>query len=167
VRRKIQCHFATALGAFVSLAAGIEAQGTEPGEMGFAMVGNSFVAIHVQDDSTAADWYKSVFGLDEVNHLETEDGRYSIRLLSGPGLSVELTRISGAAASPEGPQLGLFKAGLFVDDIDGALAWLRSKGVETDRAVFTDQALKARSFVFRDAEGNRLQVFELCDDGCE
>lgn len=154
------------LGVCFSLTIGVEAQEPSTDEMGFNLVGSSFVAMHVEDDSAAAGWYESVFGLEEVSRLEAQDGRYSIRILTRPGLSVELTRISGSSPSPDGPQLGLFKAGVFVDDIERAFAWLRSKDVDTDRDIFTDPALQVRSFVFSDSEGNRLQVFEQCAGSC-
>ena len=72
---------------------------------------------------------------------------------------MELIRQRGTAVSSV-TRVGFFKAGFFVDDIEAAFAWLRGRGVDTDDAIFTDDALGARSFVFRDIYGNRLQVFE-------
>jgi catechol 2,3-dioxygenase-like lactoylglutathione lyase family enzyme len=132
------------LGVSVCLAAGIDAQEMPPGEMDFNVVGLSFIAIQVRDDSAAAEWYTAMLDLDEVNRLEAQDGRYSIRILTGGGLSVELTRVSGAAPVPAGPHLGLFKAGLFVDNIEAAFALLRSNEVDTDRAISTDRTSSRR-----------------------
>ena len=148
-------------------AVGAESQEPPVEQMGFNVVGLSFVAIQVRDEAAAADWYSAVLGLAEVNRREASDGRYSIRLLSAQGLSVELIRSSAVAVRPVGSPLGLFKAGFYVDDIEAALVWFRAQGVDTDQAIFTDEALRARSFVFRDLEGNRLQVFQGCGTACD
>jgi catechol 2,3-dioxygenase-like lactoylglutathione lyase family enzyme len=142
------------------------AQGPSTNEAGLKVVGRTFVAIQVRDEVAAADWYIGVFGLEEVNRLEAADGPYSIRILSGGGISVELIRNHATSARTTEPPLGLFKAGFYVDDIEATLAWLRSRGVDTDRTVFTDPALQARTFTFRDLEGNRWQAFEPCGADC-
>lgn len=118
--------------------------------------GDAFVAIRVADVAAAAAWYARVFDLREVNRLEGD--AYSIRILSGGGLSVELIQ-QPRVPRPEERHLGLFKAGLFVDDAEQYLQLMRSRGVDTDEATFVDEALLLRSFVMRDLEGNRLQVF--------
>ena len=151
------------LSLWLGLAFGQPVNAQEPG---FQVLGHSFIAIQVRDDSAAADWYRAAFRMQQVNHLRDEDGRYSIRILVARGLTVELVRLREARPAADGPQLGLFKAGFHVDDIDAAHAWLRTRGAEVDGRVFTDSALRVRSFVFRDPEGNRLQVFQACGDGC-
>lgn len=133
----------------------------------FSITGDTFLAIQVTDDSAAAAWYASRFGLEEVNRLTAGDGRYSIRLLTGRGLTVEVIRLPDVGPAEDGPRLGLFKAGFWVDEIDAAHDWLVERGVDADERIFVDEALGARSFVFRDLEGNRLQVFERCDSDCE
>jgi hypothetical protein len=62
--------------------------------------------------------------------------------------------------------IGIFKTGFFVTGLDALFERLKESGVKVDLAIFTDDALQIRSFVFRDPEGNRLQVFERCGDGC-
>lgn len=132
----------------------------------FEVVGPSFLAIQTADVETAADWYASVLGLSEVNRIDAEDGRFSIRILSNDGLSVELIQMRGSEA-PHDRHLGLFKAGFYVDDIDAAHAWLERREVDVDPRIFEDGALQARSFLFRDIDGNRLQVFERCREACD
>lgn len=134
---------------------------------GFSITGDTFLAIQVADDSAAAAWWADLFDLEEVNHLAADDGRYSIRLLAGAGLTVELIRLRGARPAGDGPVLGLFKTGFWVDDLDAAHGWLVGQGVDADEATFVDEALGARSFVFRDPGGNRLQVFQRCHSDCE
>jgi pimeloyl-ACP methyl ester carboxylesterase len=118
----------------------------------------AFAAIVVEDADAAAAWYGSVLGLTEVSRSEAEDGQYSIRLLAGGGMTLELIRLRDAE-TPTDRHLGLFKVGLYVDDIEAAHKQLIELGVDVDEAVFTDEALQTRSFVFRDPGGNRFQVF--------
>ena len=125
----------------------------------------SFVAIRVQDVDAASTWYRGVFQLAEVNRIDAEDGRYSIRLLSGGGLSVELIQERGVERPPA-PHLGHFKAGLYVSEIESFHRQLLERDVDVDADIFFDEVLNARSFVFRDNEGNRLQVFQRCGEGC-
>ncbi|MEM7417480.1 MAG: VOC family protein [Gemmatimonadota bacterium] len=121
------------------------------------------MAVRVADLDAALDWYSEVFALQEVNRLDR--GGLSIRILAGEALSVELIHQEGVRR-PEGRHLGLFKSGIFVRDIEGFLARMQAHGVDADDAVFVDHALQMRSFVMRDLEGNRLQLFERCAERC-
>ena len=141
-------------------------QQTGVGEPPFALVGETFFAVQVQDDAAAAAWYSRAFGLAEIQHIAAEDGRYSIRTLGRGGLTVELIRLESTVSGPD-PRFGLFKAGFYVDDIDVAYRWLESLGTEMDERVLVDTVLSARMFVLRDLEGNRLQLFARCVGNCE
>jgi len=142
------------------------AQGPASPDRGFAVVDQTFVALLVADAQAAAAWYRDVLALTEVNRIEAEDGRYAIRVLEGQGLTVELIRLEGVGPAPTDRTLGLFKAGFYVDDIDAAYAWLASRDADVDPGIFHDKALASRSFLFRDPWGNRLQLFQRCDDDC-
>lgn len=133
---------------------------------GFRPVGGSFFAVQVPDVERAAGWYGETLGLEVINEIDAEDGRYRIRVLARPGLSVELIQIRGATGAPSGSQHGLFKAGFHVDDLPAAYRWLSARQVDMDPSTFVDEALNARTFVFRDPFGNRLQVFQSCDPTC-
>ena len=130
-----------------------------------SLVGLSFVAVRVSDVDAAASWYERVFGVTEVNRITADDRRYFIRILSGRGLSVELIE-ERDVERPAERHLGLFKAGLYVADIDAFHRRLEELGVDRDATIFFDEALNARSFLFRDSEGNRLQAFQSCADNC-
>jgi len=130
------------------------------------LAGPSFIAVRVADVDAAAAWYREVLGVHEINRIDDVNGGYSIRILSGGGLSVELIEESGVEPPAE-PHLGLFKAGLYVLDLDALHAHLIERGVDADARSFTDEALRARSFLFRDLEGNRIQVFEPCNGACD
>ena len=129
------------------------------------IAGPVFVAVQVRDLALASGWYSSTFGLAQVNRIDTEDGRYSILILAGEGIEVELLQVRGATSGAN-PVLGLFKIGFYVDDIEAAHRWIQGRGGDTDERIFTDEALQARSFVFRDPEGNRLQAFQRCVGPC-
>lgn len=147
--------------------AGPAAAQSETGHVAQAEIrGSSFFAVKVSDADTAARWYAETLDLSEVNRIDDEGGRFAIRLLAGPGLAVEVIQQVGASAAGEGPTLGLFKVGFSVDDIEAFHALLRRRSVDVDERIFTDVALGARSFVFRDLEGNRIQVFEPCSEAC-
>lgn len=135
-----------------------EAESTGSGSA-FDVIGESFFAVRVDDARAATDWYRSRLGLTTANELDDPDGRFVIRILSRPGLIVELIEQSGTPAPPDRAPTGHFKAGFFVADVDAAFEALRSQGVDTDDGVSTDDALGVRMFVFRDLEGNRLQIF--------
>jgi len=132
---------------------------------GFEILGPNFVAIQTRDVDAASGWYQTIFGLAEVNRIEAEELRYTIVVLSGENLSVELIQHRGVEPPPV-RHLGLFKVGFYVGDIDAAHHWLRERGVDADANVFFDEALQAHSFVFRDLEGNRLQLFQRCSVPC-
>ncbi len=140
--RTAQRRAALAFAILFAFPASAVAQGPSTNEAGLKVVGRTFVAIQVRDEVAAADWYIGVFGLEEVNRLEAADGPYSIRILSGGGISVELIRNHATSARTTEPPLGLFKAGFYVDDIEATLAWLRSRGV--DKSVAGVRAVRGR-----------------------
>ena len=137
-----------------------DAQGTT--ELGH--VGPVFFALQVRDLDAMAAWYGEVFALQEVNRLRAEDGRYSIRILAGGGMSVELIHEPRAVGAPD-RRFGVFKVGLHLSDLSRLRTRLSAAGVEAD-APFVDRALGMRTFVFRDPEGNRIQAFQPCAGAC-
>jgi hypothetical protein len=54
-----------------------------------------------------------------------------------------------------------------VADIEAFRRRLDGLGVDQDAQIFVDEALHVRSFVFRDLEGNRVQVFQRCGEACQ
>lgn len=136
-------------------------RGTSPQRnSGFEILGHSFIAVQVRDVDEAARWYADVLGLRPLKRLDDDQGRFAIRLLARGGLVVELIDMPTTVEAPEPRVFGLFKAGFYVDDVDAAHARMVRHGVDADEQVFTDETLAARSFLLRDPEGNRLQVFQ-------
>lgn len=55
--------------------------------------------------------------------------------------------------------LGLFKSGVFVDDLDLAFRQLKSHNVTFAFEPFFDGSMQCRMFAIRDDNGNILQFF--------
>lgn len=127
--------------------------------------GPGFFALQVVDLGAVESWYRRVFDLEPLTVVDADDGRYAIRILGGGGFFVELIRERDVAPGTRRQQ-GLFKAGVFVEDIGGFREALLARGVDVDPQVFVDEALRMRSFVFRDPEGNRIQALEPCAGAC-
>jgi len=156
---------ASVLAALIGVAGPVPAS-AQTGDPGFTVVEGSAIAILVENATTMANWYGETFGLRAVKRLQADDGTYDVQILAGGGLVVELIQLAAAAPRPPERSLGLFKAGVFVHDLDAAYAWIAERASTVDAAPFTDEALQVRSFVFRDPEGNRLQLFERCAAAC-
>ena len=121
----------------------------------------TFFAVRVDDAEAASAWYREVLDLELVSRLEAEDGSYNIHILSGGELVVELIEQPGTEAVP-GRHLGHFKAGVYATDAGAVHQSLLARAVDADAEMFTDPQLGVSSFVFRDLEGNRIQVFQKC-----
>lgn len=160
------CVRALLLVGLALLPPGTRAAAQAPESPGFQVVAGTFVALQVSDVEAAADWYSETLGLREANRVDAQDGRYRIRVLTASALVVELIQLREAGPPSPAPRHGLFKAGFFVDDLTAAFRWLRSRGVDMDPSTFVDEALNARTFVFRDPFGNRLQIFQSCEEAC-
>lgn len=133
----------------------------------FDLVGETFFAVRVQDADEAATWYGAHLGLHELRRLREPEGRFDIRILSRAGLTVELIEQLGTVEPQAERRAGLFKAGFYVSDIDAAWAHLRTGGVATDPVIVIDETLQARTFILRDLDGNRIQVFQRCASECK
>ncbi|MDH3733376.1 MAG: VOC family protein [Gemmatimonadota bacterium] len=129
--------------------------------------GPAFVAVSVADLDESVEWYSDVLGLEVVREAEARDGSARVRLLSGGDVTVELIGHSDPIGiGPEHANerafrfLGVFKSGLFVEGIEAFHETLVSREVQVDARIVEDEVLGLRTFVFRDPDGNRLQVFE-------
>jgi methylmalonyl-CoA/ethylmalonyl-CoA epimerase len=131
------------------------------------VVGSAFFAVSVSDLDASTEWYGRILGVEPVRDVVSRDGRARARILRRGNLVVEVIAYEGSA--PRGSFLGpgthalqmqgLFKTGLFVADAEAFHAQLQDRGVDVDRVVMLDEALQWQTFVFRDPDGNRIQVF--------
>src|SRR6185295_5353666 len=84
----------------------------------FPAVKGAFFALSVPDLGASARWYAEKFGLKR--DMESQGAPFSVVVLSGNGLTVELIHNDNAAPLGKDVQLvqGIVKAGLVVDDLD-------------------------------------------------
>ena len=134
----------------------------------------AFFAVSVSDLEASTVWYARVFGTETVREVTSRDGRGRARVTVAGDLIVELIAYEGSIgaedALPEGQHRfalrGLVKTGLFVTDADAAHATLSVGDIDIDDSVAVDNRIDTKTFVMRDPDGNRLQVFERCLGGC-
>jgi catechol 2,3-dioxygenase-like lactoylglutathione lyase family enzyme len=86
-----------------------------------------------------------------------------VAILEGPGILVELVHHRGAqrpAARPAGRDAppGPFKVGIIVDDFDGTLALLRSRGVAIAYGPFPERPDQPANVIVHDNDGNLIQI---------
>jgi len=87
--------------------------------------------IHLRspDPEATAQWYHDNLGADIIRAKQA-DGSTRIDLnLSGQKVFIALAQPGKAAEAPHSPYLGLDHFGMTVDDIEGAVAELKRKGV--------------------------------------
>jgi lactoylglutathione lyase len=88
--------------------------------------------IHLRspDPAATAQWYQDKLGA-EVISTPQPDGSTRLDLnLSGQKIFIALAQPGKVADAPASPYLGLDHFGLTVDDLDGAVADLKAKGVK-------------------------------------
>jgi len=124
----------------------------------------AFFALSVADLEASSRWYADAFGLAVVMDRPRADG-VAVRVLEGGGLTVELIQRDGARPDPCGtgdPTLchGLFKVGLSVKDLSGALQSLAARGILPAFGPFPAQGGQAANAILRDPGGNLVQLFE-------
>ena len=126
-----------------------------------SVVGRGAVwALSVADLSASSRWYAEKFGLKVVMESPKTENPAAV-VLEGDGLTVELIQHSGSKPRTGDPVLtqGLVKAGVVVDDFDGIVAMLRSKGVSIAYGPFPARAGQRANVIVRDLEGNLIQFF--------
>jgi catechol 2,3-dioxygenase-like lactoylglutathione lyase family enzyme len=133
----------------------------------FKSVNAGFVAMSVANIEASAQWYAEKLGLTVVKQATSADKSRAVAILQGHGLNVELIWLADAVPLAQiAPELkgshqvhGIFKAGIFVDDLDAAWSELKSRHVSIAFEPFFDASMRCRMFAIRDGDGNILQFF--------
>jgi catechol 2,3-dioxygenase-like lactoylglutathione lyase family enzyme len=125
------------------------------------LAGSHFIALSVADLEASARWYQDLFGL-AVRFDVQADSNTRVRVLGSNTLTVELIADRRGRPRPAGSGdialvHGFIKAGLFVSDINAAIAALRAHGVTIDGQWLNSNP---RNLVIRDPSGNTIQFFE-------
>ena len=109
------------------------------------------VGIPVADQDRALAFYVGTLGLEKRLDVPFGDGRWVEVASAGAATSVALVH------TPEGDPIGVETGIRFAShDVPGDHAELRAVGVDVDELIPSPVAM----FVFRDPDGNRLEVVE-------
>ncbi|HEU4523278.1 MAG TPA: VOC family protein, partial [Thermoanaerobaculia bacterium] len=116
-----------------------------------------FVAVVVPDLDESIRWYSEKFGLRLVKRDQSD--RASFAILEGGGLIVELIRGDGGAPG-SGPRLGVFKAGIFVENLASTVDALKDRAVPIELGPFPKRPDQRANLIIRDNAGNLIQFIE-------
>ena len=127
--------------------------------------GRQFFALSVPDARASADWYAHAFGVQLLHEIEPADGAAHILILGSDALLIEIMQLR-AAKSPGAAVIGsrhlthgIVKIGLYVKDLDAAVAHLRKMNVRFDTDIIEDEKLGMRFVLVKDPDGNLVQLF--------
>lgn len=127
--------------------------------------GRQFFALSVPNARASADWYTRAFGVKLLLEIEPADGAAHILILGTDALLIEIMQLRAAkspgAAVIESRHLthGIVKVGLYVQDLDAAVAHLRKMNTQFDTDIIEDAKLDMRFVLVRDPDGNLVQLF--------
>ncbi len=150
------------LASAILAVAPLGAQRSSPGAAGptFTTHG-AFFALSVADLDASVRWYTEKLGLATTMRRPRENG-VAVAVLEGGGLIVELLQLDAArplAADAREKVHGFFKAGVIVDDFNGALATLRARGVEIAYGPYPKRGDQRANVIIKDGAGNLIQLF--------
>jgi catechol 2,3-dioxygenase-like lactoylglutathione lyase family enzyme len=126
----------------------------------------AFFALAVADLDASTRWYTEKLGLRVTMRVPTQE-RVALAVLEGGGLTVELIQHDdarplppSAGSSSDGPRvLGLFKAGVIIEDFDQTVTLLRRRGIEIVAGPFPSSPRQRANLLIRDHVGNLIQLF--------
>ena len=128
------------------------------------------IGIGVANAETSAKWYEEVLGFKTFRRMDLPDYGLKIAFLERGSFRLELVEKKGAAAlSHYAPDLqddmvnGLKKYAFLIRDLDAAAAKLKAKNVRFVVEPFDDQAMRLRSFIVADPDGNLVQFIQELD----
>ena len=153
--------FASLALLFVISATTAQSQRPEPA----LMTRGAFIALSVADVDASAKWYSEKLGLTIQKRIPRNNG-VAVAILEGGGLIVEILQLDAAvpltSLSPRPASTtnvhGIFKAGVIVDDYEGALTRLRERGVQIAMGPFPASADQHANVIIRDNSGNLIQL---------
>ena len=117
--------------------------------------GFEHTAIAALDSKSLADWYISMFGLKVVHDNGKTPPTYLLQAPDGTVIEI-LPATSGEKIGYSQTHAGLRHIALMVADFDGALKYLKERGV--DQFFDLRQSEQSKLIFFRDPEGNILHL---------
>ena len=135
-------------------------------EMG--LVGNQFFALSVSNADSVSNWYENVFQLKLLKEIRTPDGSGHVRIIGNENLLVEIVQHKGSKSLADCNidrtqayrMKGIFKIGLYADDVEKAQKYLQQKGVFIKHNIFEDSDTHTKSFIITDTKLNLIQIIQ-------
>ena len=130
--------------------------------LGFKVIKDSIIP---DGPAPAPDVYLNPALLDDIFKVKNARSRMAI-LVSAEGAIIELQQCENPAMARTPPEqqryghTGVHELGLLVKDIDGWFARIREAGYETQTEYVWPCGDFGRSFLFYDADGNMIQLWE-------
>ncbi len=123
------------------------------------------IGITVADADKAAAWYEATFGLARRKSGAFPQGTFI--MLGSPSLEVEIIQHEASVdarrelkISNDYLQRGVFKVGVYVDDLDATIARLKERQVRLLMEDGRDPELHVRFALIADPDGNTIQLFQ-------
>lgn len=119
-----------------------------------------YFAVLVADVDKSVDWYRSIFGLRQIDDSQAEDGSWRIVNLRNSRLFVEIIRDNRAQAVDRAR--GFLKVGFQVPDVRVVAEGFGKTDEERPR-IIDDNRHGIRLVQIRDPDGNIVQVFSVIE----
>jgi hypothetical protein len=135
-------------------------------EMG--LTGNQFFALSVSNADSVSNWYENVFQLKLLKEVRMPDGSGHVRIIGNAHLLVEIVQHKGSKSLADCDidpaqayrMKGVFKIGLYVDDVEVAKNYLSQKKVFIKHSIFEDVDTRTKSFIITDNKLNLIQLIQ-------
>ena len=96
------------------------------------------------------------------------DGSGHVRIIGNENLMIEIAQYKGSKSLADCNidrtqayrMKGIFKIGLYVDDLEKTERFLRQKGVFIKHAIFEDTDTNTKSFIITDTKLNLIQIIQ-------
>jgi len=141
---------------------------TDKTENEISLSGHQFFALSVSNADSVSAWYENIFQLKLLKEVRIPDGSGHVRIIGNESLMIEivqhkdsksLTDCNLDRAQPYRMK-GVFKIGLYVDDLEKAQTYLRQKDVFIKHSIFEDADTRTKSFIITDTKLNLIQIIQ-------
>ncbi len=130
--------------------------------------GHQFFALSVSSADSVSSWYENIFQLKLLKEVRIPDGSGHIRIIGNENLMIEIVQHKGSKSLADCDiekaqpyrMKGIFKIGLYVNDLAKAERYLRQKGVFIKHTIFEDTDTHTKSFIITDTKLNLIQIIQ-------
>ena len=114
-----------------------------------------YFAVLVDEVDEVAAWYSTVFGVNELDRMQAEDGSWQIVNLKNENFFIEIIRVN-QSQKVERAQ-GFFKVGFQVPDVERVADRVEQEVGERPR-IIDDARHQVRILQLKDPAGNTIQL---------